>query len=390
MLQDISKKNALTFVVFIGVVSLFTDMTYEGARSITGPFLAILGANALMVGFVTGFGELLGYTLRLFSGYIADRTGRYWTITITGYVCNLIVVPLLALAGNLWMAATLIILERVGKAIRVPSRDAMLSHAGHTAGMGWAFGLHDALDKTGAMLGPLLMAAVLYFKDSYRYGFALLAIPAVCALIVLFFAFKRYPHPQSLELEHNNLQSEGLSKYFWIYLTASSLIAAGYADFPLVAYHFQKTALLSPIWIPISYAIAMGTNAMTSPLLGHYFDKKGFVILIFVTLLSSLFAPFVFLGNASLAIVGVTLWGIGLGAHESLMRAIVAGMAPKDKRGSAYGVFNTGFGIFWFLGSVLMGYLYDISILWLVIFSVSIQLLAIPLLWTVKLKLRKS
>ncbi|WP_131764468.1 MFS transporter, partial [Legionella drozanskii] len=341
------------------------------------------------VGFVAGFGELLGYALRLISGYLADRTGKYWTITIIGYACNLLAVPLLALAGHWWVAASLMIVERIGKAIRVPSRDAMLSHAGRKTGMGWAFGLHEALDQLGAMLGPLIVAVVLYFKGSYQQSFSLLLIPALIALAVLFCARWNYPNPEDLEVEHDTLEAEGMNATFWLYLTSASLIAAGYADFSLIAYHFQKTASLPAIWVPIFYSIAMGVDGIAAPLFGHFYDRKGFSILILVTICSCFFAPLVFFGQFKLALIGIILWSIGVGAHESLMRAIVANMVSKNKRGSAYGIFNTGFGIFWFLGSFLMGILYDVSITSLVIFSVTIQLLAVPLLWLVMKKLNK-
>lgn len=383
-IKDISKNTALKFVILIGVVSLFADMTYEAARSITGPYLAFLGANAAIVGFVSGFGEFIGYALRLLSGYLADRTGKYWTITLVGYACNLLAVPLLALAGHWWVAALLMIIERMGKAIRVPSRDAMLSHAGQKMGMGWVFGLHEALDRTGAMLGPLIIALVLYYKGGYQASFAILLMPALMALTVLGIARKLYPHPQSLEIEQDTIKAKGMDSSYWLYLAGASLIAAGYADFPLIAYHFQKTALLSPVWIPIFYSIAMGANTLIAPILGHFYDQKGFLVLIIITLLSSFFAPLVFWGNFQWALLGVILWSIGVSAHESLMRAIVAKMIPKEQRGSAYGVFNTGFGLFWFLGSFLMGVLYDVSITSLVIFSLCIQLLAIPLLYIVK------
>ena len=385
--QDLSKKTALKFVIHLGVVSLFADMTYEGARSITGPYLATFGASGAVVGFVAGFGELVGYALRLVSGYLADRTGKYWTITIVGYTCNLLAVPLLALAGHWWVAAFLMIVERIGKAIRVPARDAMLSHAGHTMGMGWAFGLHEALDQIGAMLGPLIIASVLYFKGNYQQSFAILLIPGLLALTVLAFARWVYPNPEALEIEPDTLESKGMNSMFWIYLAGASLVAAGYADFSLIAYHFQKTALLSPIWVPVFYSIAMGVNTLTAPFFGHFYDRRGFSILIIITICTCFFAPLVFLGHFKLALIGVILWSIGVGAHESLMRAIVANMVPKNKRGSAYGIFNTGFGIFWFLGSFLMGVLYDISITALVIFSIVIQLLAVPLLFIVMKKI---
>jgi len=381
---DMSKKSALQFVILLSLVSLFADITYEGARSITGPYLAILGANAAIVGFVAGFGEFIGYALRLVSGYLADRSGKYWTLTIFGYICNLLVVPLLALAGHWWVAAILIVLERMGKAIRVPPRDAMLSHAGQKMGMGWVFGLHEAIDQIGAMLGPLIVTLVLFFKGGYKESFAVLLIPALMALAVLTVARLIYPRPQSLEMQHDRFETKDMSSSFWIYLVGASLIAAGYADFPLIAYHFQKKAILSPIWIPVSYAIAMGLNSLSAPFLGYFYDKKGFMILLIVTIVSCFFAPFVFLGNSSMAFIGVALWSIGVSAHESLMQAIVANRVSIKKRASAYGIFNAGYGLSWFLGSFLMGILYDYSVMTLVIFSMFIQLIAVPVLWLVK------
>jgi MFS family permease len=379
-----SKNTAIKFIILLGIVSLFADMTYESARSIAGPYLAILGANAAIVGFVAGFGEMIGYGLRVISGYIADRTKQYWTITIIGYICNLVAVPLLALAHQWWIAAALMIIERMGKAIRTPARDAMLSHAGQKIGMGWGFGLHEALDQTGAMVGPLIIAAVFYFEGGYSLAFAILSIPAILALTTLAFARWVYPHPEQLEIEQYNLEAKKLSKPFWIYFAGASLVAAGYADFPLMAYHFHKVSSFSSTWIPILYSLAMGVNTISAPLLGRLYDRKGFIILIAVTLISSIFAPLVFLGNIELLVIGIILWGIGMGAHESLMRAIVANMTSKNKRASAYGIFNMGYGIAWFLGSVVMGVLYDISIPLLVIFSIGIQLLAIPILWVVR------
>lgn len=382
---DINKNAALKFIILLGIISFFADMTYEGARSITGPYLAFLGANALTVGFVAGAGELLGYSLRVVSGYLADRTGKYWTITIIGYLCNLLAVPLLALAGHWWVAAALIILERMGKAIRTPPRDAMLSHAGQHTGLGWAFGLHEAIDQIGALLGPLMVAAILYYQGSYRESFAILLIPALCALTLLGFARHLYPRPHELEAQENNLEiKEGQNKAFWLYLAGASLIAAGFADFALIAFHFAKSNILPMVWIPIAYAIAMGINGFSSLLFGHIYDKRGFFILIVVTFISSFFAPLVFFGNFSFAMIGIILWSIGVGAHETLMRAIVANMTPKNKRASAYGVFNMGYGIAWFLGSVLMGALYDVSIPAVVIFSVAIQLASIPVLLMVR------
>ena len=382
--KNAAKRTAIRFVILLGVVSLFADMTYEGARSISGPYLAVLGASGAVVGFVAGFGELIGYGLRLLSGYLSDRTGRYWTITIAGYAVNLIAVPLLALAGRWEIAATLMIAERMGKAIRTPARDAMLSHATKEMGRGWGFGLHEAMDQIGAMLGPLIVAAVLYVRGGYAASFGILLLPALLALGVLLAARLLYPRPQDLEVGTPTLESQGLPRIFWLYLAGVAFIAAGYADFPLIAFHFEKTAAVSQNWIPIFYAVAMGADALAALLFGRLFDRVGLVSLIAVSLLAALFAPLVFTGTFYLTLLGMALWGVGMGAQESIMRATVAGMVAPDRRGSAYGIFNTGYGLAWFLGSALMGILYDTSLMALIVFAVAMQLAAIPLLVLVR------
>lgn len=388
--EGVHAGRAIRFIVLLGVVSLFADMTYEGARSVTGPYLSVLGASSAVVGVVAGFGELVGYGLRLVSGYISDRTGRYWAITLVGYFMNLVAVPLLALAGRWEAAAALIIAERTGKAIRTPARDAMLSHATHAVGRGWGFGLHEALDEIGAVLGPLLVAVVMYFRDGYRVGFAALGIPAVVALLILLAARFLYPNPSSFEVESITLKSRGTPKTFWIYLAAVALIAAGYADFPLIAYHFREAALVPDGLIPIMYSVAMAVDALSALAFGRLFDRVGLSALMIVSLIASFFAPFVFLGGLSLAVVGVALWGLGMGAQESIIRAAIADLVPSNRRASAYGVFNAGYGLSWFLGSALLGLLYEVSIIGVIVFSVSVQLMAVGVLWYVKRELAQA
>jgi MFS family permease len=376
--QRILKDDALKFIILLGVVSLLADMTYEGARSITGPYLAILGASALTVGFVAGFGELLGYVLRFVTGKLADHTRRYWAFTIGGYFINLLAVPLLALAGSWEMAAVLIILERVGKGIRTPSRDVMLSHASSQVGHGWGFGLHEAMDQIGAILGPLLVALILFFQGSYQAGFAFLLLPAILTMVVLVISRFLYPDPHKLEVKTPQLDTKGFKKAYWIYVIAASLIAMGFADFALIAYHFQKTALISASLIPIFYAVAMGVDAIAALIFGRLFDKIGISIMIAVAILSSLFAPLVFLGGFYAAFLGMVIWGICMGAQESIMRSSVAVMSASDRRGSAYGIFNSLFGVAWFAGSIIMGLLYSFSLNYLVAFSVLLPLISIP------------
>lgn len=373
------KKDAWKFIILLGVVSLLADVTYEGARSITGPYLALLGASATVVGVVSGFGELVGYVLRFFSGYLSDKTRQYWAITIIGYTVNLLAVPLLALAGSWEIAAVLLIMERLGKAIRTPARDVMLSHATSRVGSGWGFGVHEAMDQTGAILGPSIVAVVLVLNGTYKTGFALLLVPALLALAVLALSRFLYPHPHDLELSQPQIGT-GFKKIYWVYIAAVGLIAAGFADFPLIAFHFQKDAVVSAAMIPVFYAVAMGVDALAALVFGRLFDRIGVSAMILVAVLSALFAPFVFLGGFYTALVGMALWGVSMGAQESIMRAAVANMSSVERRGTAYGVFNTVYGVLWFAGSAVMGMLYDISITYLVAFSVVMQLSSIPLL----------
>jgi len=378
----LSQKTALKFVILLGVVSLFADATYEGARSIAGPYLAFLGASAAIVGIVSGFGELVGYGLRSLFGYISDRTGKYWTMTILGYALNLLAVPLLALAGRWEIAAFLMITERMGKAVRTPARDAMLSHATAQMGRGWGFGLHEAMDQIGAMLGPSVVALVLYLKGGYKAAFGLLLIPALLALAVLAAARFLYPRPRDFEEGQEKQGKKGFPRIFWIYLAAVALLAAGFADFPLIAFHFHRVSVVSDEWVPLFYAIAMGVDALAALVFGRLFDRKGIPVMAFAAIISALFAPLVFLGEFYFALLGMVLWGVGMGAQESIMRAAIAEMVPADRRGSAYGLFNTGFGVFWFLGSALMGILYGLSLPSMIAFSVAGQLLSVPLfLW---------
>lgn len=363
------KARALRFVLLIGVVSFFADFSYEGARSINGPFLAILGASATLVGFIAGLGELLGYGLRLISGRLSERTGEFWPVTFFGYVVQMSAVPLL---------------ERVGKAIRNPPRDVMLSHAAKQIGYGWGFGLHEALDQFGALLGPLVVAAVLADYGNYRTAFAVLLVPAVATLTMLVIARLLYPKPQDLDGNVPNVDPEGLPRVFWIYLGGAALVAAGFADFTLIAYHFQKANIISPTWVPVFYSIAMAASGIGSLLFGRLFDRTGFWILLPLTVIAAASAPLVFLGGFWGALIGSVLWGVGMGVHESIIPAAVATIVPQQRRPSAYGIFTAGYGVFWFFGSVIIGKLYDVSIAALIFFSVITQIAAIPLFMAVK------
>ncbi len=376
---------AFRFVFIIGIISLFGDMTYEGARSINGAFLGSLGASGAIVGFVAGFGELIGYGLRSVTGFIADKSHKYWLFAFVGYSINLFAVPALALAGNWPVAAALMIAERTGRAIRKPSMDAMLSYTGKSLGNGWVFGLNEALDQTGAMIGPLIVSLVLFFHGGYKNGYAALLISALLCLVVLIVARVLYPKPQELEEKQAHfIQTKGFSKAFWLYCLAGAFIAAGFVDFSLIAFHFQKTALISPQIIPLFYSLAMAIGAITALIFGKLYDKKGIIIVLIAFFFSALFAPFVFLGTFWPALFGMILWGLGMGAQDSMLKALIAPVIAISKRSTGFGLFDTVFGVAWFLGSAAMGFLYDKSIVALVVVSVVLQLFALPVFLKVK------
>jgi MFS family permease len=378
------KNRAFKFVILIGVISFFADFVYEGARSVSGPYLAVLGASATLVGVIAGLGELLGYGLRLVSGPVSERTGQFWPITIFGYVVQMAAVPLLAWAPSWQVAGLLIVLERVGKAIRNPPRDVMLSHASKDIGLGFGFGLHEAMDQAGALIGPLVVALILARRGSYRQGFAVLLVPAILTLCFLVLARFLYPTPEDLELKPRAGDNAALPRVFWIYMAGAALVAAGFADFSLVAFHFHKASIVPNLWIPIFYSVAMATSGLGSLVFGRLFDRTGIGILVPLTLISAASAPLVFLGGFWLALAGAALWGLGMGVHESIIPAAVATMVPQQRRPSAYGIFTGVYGVFWFLGSVTIGRLYDVSLPALLAFSVATQLVAIPIFIVVK------
>jgi predicted MFS family arabinose efflux permease len=379
------RRRALEFVLLVGAVSLFADFVYEGARGIAGPFLALLGASGVVVGTASGLGELAGYGLRLGSGRLADRTRAYWPITIVGYVVQMAAVPALALARNWQTAIALLVVERIGKAIRNPPRDVMLSHAGkEMGGYGWAFGLHEGLDQLGALLGPLVMAAVLAVRHDYRLAFAVLTIPAACTLLLLGVARVLYPRTEEFEPPADaRLDRSGFPRAFWIYLVGAGLVAAGFADFPLIGFHFERASVLPQGWVPVFYAVAMGAGGAGALLFGKLFDRTGLGVLVPLTLVTALYAPLAFLGGRWTALAGVALWGLGVGVHESILAAAIATMVPSERRATAYGLFTAAFGLFWFLGSAALGWLYDVSLPAMIGVVVGLELAAVPLFWMV-------
>jgi MFS family permease len=385
MTQQFDKRSATAFIVAFGIVSLFADMAYEGMRGLNGPFLGLLGASGAVVGIVAGGGELAGYALRLLSGRLVQRTGAYWPIAIGGYALTMISVPLMAFAFDWRVAALFVVLERTGKAIRNPATSTMQARAGDHIGQGWAFGLQEALDQTGAIIGPLITAFVLARHGDYRSAYMWLGIPAVLTMLTLAYLVVRYNYAGHIEPPASGGALPTLSRGFWLYTASAGLLGFGFADFSLIAYHFAHAGVVAPEVVQITYAAAMGASGLGALVFGLLFDRRGLIVLVPVILIATAATPLVFLGNTVPAIAGTLLWGLAIGTLTALMSASVAKLVAKEIRARAYGMFSAIYGTAWFAGSALLGALYDLSLNALVGVAVAAQVIAIvPLLLAIR------
>lgn len=376
-----TKQLALEFILLLGLVSALGDVTYETGRSVSGPYLAYLGASAAVVGAASGLGEFLGYALRLASGYLADRTRAYWVATFIGYGL-ILSIPLLAWTERWELAVLLLLLERIGKAIRSPARDTLLSHAAHSVGRGWGFALHEALDQIGAVVGPLIFSAVFLLRNSYRDAFTVLWIPAILTIVALLVARLRVPAPSKLEAVPAqdplaNQSNPALPGVFWLYAVFTLLSVAGFANFQVISYHLVKQSVIPAAQIPALYAVAMGVDALAALAIGKAYDKTGMQSLIIVPFLTLPLPFLAFSTWTGLAIVSVVLWGTVMAVHETILRAAIADLIPKGRRAFAYGIFNTFYGAAWFIGGAALGWLYEFSGLGVILYVAAMELAAL-------------
>ena len=393
------KKTAFAFIILMGIVSLFSDITHEGAASIIGAYLSLAGASAAVIGFTSGLGGFIGYSMRIVTGLIADRTGKYWPMTILGYVIDCMAIPALALVprGGWVLACGLIIVQRIGKAVKKPAKDTLLSFAATQYGAGKSFAIQEVIDQIGAVLGPVILFMVLWLKrdsdlfSAYSVCFLILGIPALTTVVLLLFARRKFPNPENFEPDVKKTVKIRMNRPFLLYLIAISLFSLGFLDFPLITMHTARRGMLPDDLLPLIYAGAMFLDAVAALVFGWLFDKYGLSILMLSTLIAAPFAWFVFGGSSPWALfIGVGLWGIGMGAQESVLKAAVTSLVPKGNRSTGYGVFQTAFGICLFIGSWLMGILYDVSIPALIAFSVLTQLAAIPFFYFSRRKSAKA
>ncbi|KRF38074.1 MFS transporter [Terrabacter sp. Soil810] len=406
--------SAWRVVWWFGFVSLAADMVYEGARSMYGPLLASLGATAVVVGLVTGAGEAMALVLRLVFGPLADRTGRYWGLTIVGYGLTAVCVPLLAVTpfvggAGLVLASVLILLERSGKAVRSPSKSALLAHVASAVGRGRGFGVHKALDQVGAFAGPLLVAGVIAATGAIWPSMAVLAIPGTAAMLLLAVIRSHVPDPSVYDVDAPESAStsstpvavavpggdparrglrgwfaeavgSGLPREFFGYALAAGLMTGGLVTFGIIGYHLTVEGLVPVATVPVVYAGAMGVEALAALGVGLVYDRHGGAVLYAVPVLVALVPPLALSGSVALSLVGVAVWGLAYGVQDSTVKALVAEVVEAPRRATAYGVFAGVQGAFAIVGGLVSGWLYDRSLPVLVGVVAVSQLVALVLL----------
>ena len=394
--------SAWRAVVAFGLVSLAADMVYEGMRALAGPFLGSLGASALTVGLVTGAGEGLALLLRLATGPWADRSRRHWQLTVAGYVLTATCVPLLAIApflgaAGVAIAATLILLERTGKAVRSPSKSTLLARMAVRTGRGRGFGVHKALDQVGAFAGPLLLAGALAFTGDFWPGFALLAIPGLLSLLLLAQLRRHVPSvarpdegedidPTSAPLRSTArvrvaVLGADLPRAFYSFSMAVALTTAGLMTFGVISYRFVDAGLVSEAVVPLVYALAMAVEAVAALATGVAFDRWGPSVLLVVPALVASVPFVVFAEHLGPALVGVTIWGLALGVQDSTVKAYVADLVPGRRRATAYGVFAALQGLGALAGGTLAGALVSRHLQVLAVVILVLQAASAALLW---------
>ena len=389
-------------VVAFGLVSLSADMVYEGMRAVAGPFLGSLGASALTVGVITGAGEAVALVLRLFTGPWADSRQQHWRLTVVGYALTAICVPLLAIApvlgaAGVAVAATLILLERTGKAVRSPSKSALLATMTVGTGRGRGFGVHKALDQVGAFSGPLLLAGTIALTGKYWPGFALLAIPGLISLLLLAQLRRHVPTIAEPAVEQDHVAPStlprpavrvrdvvlgaDLPRPFYLFSLAVALTTAGLMTFGVISFRFVHVGLVSVAAVPLVYAVAMAAEALAALATGDAFDRWGARVLLTVPLLVTVVPFVVFADRIGPVLGGVIVWGIATGVQDSTVKAYVADLVPIARRATAYGVFAALQGLGALAGGALAGALVTAHATLLAAAIAALQVTAFGLLW---------
>ncbi|MEN2998178.1 MAG: MFS transporter [Brevinematia bacterium] len=378
MILEQEKRAIIRFIILMGVVSLFADMVYETARGVMGPYLGYLGANAFAIGLVFGIGEFLGYFLRIFAGAIIDRTRKYWSFVYIGYGA-IASIPLLAFADYWLVAGTLIIMERIGKAIRSPAKDTIISIYSKNLGKGLTFGIHETADQLGAVAGPALFYLLL-LGLGYKNSFLVLFIPFLLMVGAIIVA-KNYSKKIAVEVSKEELSNNSRSNTsVYLYLAFIFLTSLGFIGFPILSFHAVKTKLISDTLIPLIYSLVMVLDALVAVPIGILYDKFGIKVMTFLPIAISITVAFGLSNNILLLVIALLLWGVIMSSYETVVRAYVGDNVSLAERGTFYGIFNTILGLSLALGNSIAGYIYEINKNLIIYLAILIEIIAMFLI----------
>jgi MFS family permease len=348
----------------LGFVSLLLDVSSELVHSLLPLFLVgSLGASVFVVGIIEGTAEATALIVKIFSGALSDYLGKRKVLAVIGYSLGAVSKPLFAMASGTGLILGARLLDRVGKGIRGAPRDALVADISPPHLLGAAFGLRQSLDTVGAFLGPLLAVALMFlWADNFRAIFWVAVIPGVLAVVVLLLGVREPgTHPSARRgnpIQWANLKRMGNS-YWWVVVVGAIFTLARFSEAFLLLRALQGG--LSLALIPLIMVAMNVVYSISAYPFGKLADRVSHTTLLVIGLLVLIAADLVLASSNAwpVVIAGVALWGLHMGLTQGLLAAMVAGTAPSDLRGTAYGFFNLASGLAMLVASPLAGLLWD-------------------------------
>lgn len=379
--MELSKKTWLILLVFFGLISLFADMVYESGRSIIGQYFFICGGPLVIASAMSGIGEFISYAVRYISGQLAPKMNLYWTLTFIGYFLSVIAIPLMGFFSQWEILFLLYLLDRLGKGIRAPARDALLASISPPAKYGKSFAIHEILDQIGAMVGPLLMSIILAFKSSYSFAFHFLFIFSIFTIFLIYFAHKYWKERMFGREIISYSDNASLQKKFNIIIFFGIFTFIGFPFFPFISYHFKSADILTDTLIPFLYSISMAIDGLVAYPLGVFFDKYKIKTIFIHPLLAIISTILIFSSsNFYVIFVGLFLWSICIASQETIFKSLIAYIASISNLAKNYGLFFSLSGISSMVGGAIMGWLYSLSPVYVIIFVIIAQIVSIFLI----------
>lgn len=349
----------------LGFVSMLMDISSEIIHSLLPLFLTTaLGTSTFVIGVIEGLGESTSLIVKIFSGALSDYLGQRKIIAVIGYAMGAISKPLFAIAPTSSMVLAARVFDRIGKGMRGAPRDALVADIAPYESRGSAFGLRQALDTVGAVIGPLLaVGLMLLFANQFRIIFWRAAIPGVLSVMLLIFGVKEPRTPVPCEKRINPLSRNHLSRldtaYWWLVIIGAIFTLARFSEAFLVLRAIDVG--MSITIAPIAMVIMSFTYAISAYPFGKLADNMSHSRLLMAGILVLIVADMLLAINHhwTTLIAGISLWGIHMGITQGLLATMVADVSPGDLRGTAFGFFNLASGLMMLVASMLAGFLWE-------------------------------